>query len=205
MRIGVFGGSFNPVHYGHLLLAETCRVQARLDEIWFVPAATPPHKQDLALAPDQDRVAMLQLAMGGHTPFRVSEIELQRGGLSYTVDTLGEIAKGRPDADLFFLMGADSLADWHSWRAPDEICRLATPLVVHRAGSPRPSLDAFEPFADKERLAAIAAHQVEMPIIELSSSAIRDAVQRGESIRFQTPRAVEKYIETNRLYQLPEP
>ena len=111
MRIGIFGGSFNPIHFGHLLLAETCREQCRLDEVWFVPAARPPHKQDLPLAPDADRVAMLQLAVGGHKPFRVSEIELQREGVSYTVDTLREIAEQQPDAELFFLMGADSLAE----------------------------------------------------------------------------------------------
>lgn len=201
MRIGIFGGSFNPVHFGHLLLAEACREQCRLDEIWFVPAATPPHKQDLELADDGDRVAMLQLAIGGHSPFHVSEIELERGGLSYTVDTLGEIERQNPDAELFFLMGADSLADWSHWRKPDEICRLATPLVVRRVGSPAPSLAAFEPFADPAKLSEIAKHQVEMPTIELSSSAIRDAVRRGGSVRFQVPRAVEKYIEAQKLYQ----
>lgn len=201
MRLGVFGGSFNPIHFGHLLLAEACRVQARLDEVWFVPAATPPHKQDHQRAPDADRLAMLRLAIGGHTPFQVSEIELSRGGVSYTVDTLREIHQRQPDAELFFLMGADSLADWSSWRSPDEICRLATPLVVRRAGSPEPALSAFEPFADQQQQERIAAHQVEMPIIELSSSAIRAAAAEGASFRFQTTRAVEKYIETQGLYR----
>ncbi len=201
MRLGVFGGSFNPVHYGHLLLAESCREQCALDEVWFVPAARPPHKQGESLASGQERIEMLDLAIGGHEPFVVSRIEIDRDGLSYTVDTLRDISVQRSDAELFFLMGADSLADWPSWRAPDEICRLATPVVVRRTGSPSPSLDAFRPFADSIQIEKIAANQVQSPLIELSSSAIRQSVSDGLSVRYQVPRAVEKYIESSGLYQ----
>ncbi len=201
MRLGVFGGSFNPVHYGHLLLAELCREQCSLDEVWFVPAARPPHKQGEPLANGLERVAMLELAIGGHVPFVVSHLEIERDGLSYSVDTLRDIARLRSDAELFFLMGADSLADWQHWRAPDEICRLATPVVVRRVGSPPPSLDAFRPFADADQLRRIAENQVQAPLIELSSSDIRQRVGAGLSIRFQTPRAVEKFIQTNGLFQ----
>lgn len=200
MRLGIFGGSFNPVHYGHLLLAETCREQARLDQVWFMPASIPPHKQETDLADNRHRIAMLELAIAGYPPFQISQLELERGGVSYTVDTLRRVKESREDAELFFLMGADSLAEFGSWRMPEEICRLATPLVVRRAGSPPPALDALEPFADEETLRSIEQHEVSMPVIELSSTHIRRASSQGKSIRFQTPRAVERYIQTNGLY-----
>ena len=119
MRLGIFGGSFDPVHYGHLLLAESCREQCRLDEVWFVPAAAPPHKRSRELTAGQHRIEMLRLAVGGHAAFQVSTLEIERGGLSYTVDTLAEIQQHQPAAELFLLMGADSLVDLPSWREPD--------------------------------------------------------------------------------------
>src|SRR5688500_16461341 len=105
MRLGVFGGSFDPVHYGHLLLAETCREQAKLDQIWFIPAAVPPHKQDREMTPAKLRVEMLQLAVGGTDYFRVNTLEIDRGGVSYTVDTLAEIKQQLDNVELFLLMG----------------------------------------------------------------------------------------------------
>ena len=118
MRLGVFGGSFDPVHYGHLLLAETCREQANLDEVWFIPAATPPHKQDREITPAKLRLEMLQLAVGGTDYFGVTTIEIDRGGVSYTVDTLAELRRLHADAELFLLMGADSLSEFPTWRDP---------------------------------------------------------------------------------------
>src|SRR5262249_53628533 len=106
MRLGLFGGSFDPVHYGHLLLAECCRVQCRLDAVWFAPAAIPPHKQDQTLAPAVDRIEMLKLAIGGHEPFQVYTGEIDRGGLSYTVDTLKRLHAEDSSRELFLLMGA---------------------------------------------------------------------------------------------------
>ena len=134
MRIGVFGGSFDPVHLGHLLLAECCWRQAALDRVLFVPAAQQPHKPQAPRGGDADRVAMLRLAIAGRPEFDVSTIEIDRGGVSYTVDTLRALRAAEPDAELFFLMGADSLADLPQWREPAAICELATPLVVRRAG-----------------------------------------------------------------------
>ena len=204
MRLGIFGGSFDPVHYGHLLLAESCREQCRLDEVWFVPAAAPPHKRSRELTAAQHRIEMLRLAVGGHAALQVSSLEIDRGGLSYTVDTLIEIQQHYPGAELFLLMGADSLVDLPSWRQPDTICRMSVPVAVRRAGSPVPSLDALASLVDRERMSLIRQHQVEMPLVGFSSSEIRQRVNEGLSIRFQTPRAVEKYIETQRLYHRPE-
>jgi len=201
MRIGIFGGSFDPVHYGHLLLAESARECCQLDEVWFVPAANPPHKQGNEIARADHRVAMLQLAIGGNEALRVSCIELERGGISYTVQTLRDISNQRPEDELFFLMGADSLADLPGWREPAEICQLATPIVVRRAGSPEPSFAVLQDLVGEDRVTAIAAAQFEMPVVELSSTDLRVRAAEGRSLRYRTPRAVEAYIAEQHLYR----
>jgi nicotinate-nucleotide adenylyltransferase len=201
MRLGIFGGSFDPVHFGHLLLAESCREQARLDEVWFVPAGQPPHKRANRLSEARHRIEMLRLAIGGHEPFRVSTCEVDRGGLSYTVDTLSQIAAEATGSELFLLLGADSLADLPRWREPERICALATPLAVRRPGSPAPDYDGLARLVSADRLESFRRQQVDMPRIEISGSDLRRRVAAGLSIRFQTPRAVEKYIETAGLYR----
>ena len=118
MRLGIFGGTFDPVHYGHLLLAELCREACRLDQVWFVPAATPPHKSPRAITPAGQRLEMLELAVGGNECFAVSRLEVDRGGVSYTVDTLAELKAADPQRELFFLLGGDSLKDLPHWREP---------------------------------------------------------------------------------------
>jgi nicotinate-nucleotide adenylyltransferase len=200
-KLGIFGGSFDPIHYGHLLLAETCREQCRLDRVLIVPAAVPPHKQLQAMTSARDRMEMVRLAIGGHEHMAVSTIEFDRGGVSYTVDTLAALAEQQPGNSLFFLMGADSLTDLPTWREPQRLCELAVPLVVRRAGSPEPDFSAIRHLVTPERIEEIREHQVEMPIIELSSTDIRQRVASGRSIRYRTPRAVEKFIETHGLYR----
>ena len=201
MRVGVFGGTFDPVHYGHLLLAETCREQCRLDRVLFLPASIPPHKQTWRLTPAERRVEMLRLAIGGHEAFLVSELEIQRGGVTYTVDTLTALQEQQPQDELFFLMGADSLHDLPTWREAARICSLAVPVVVRRRGTPEPDFGVLADLVSADRLQLIRRHQVQMPLVEFSSTAIRQAVAAGRSIRYQTPRAVEKYIETQGLYR----
>lgn len=128
-------------------------------------------------------------------------MELERGGLSYTVETLEACQRQYPSSELFFLMGADSLAEFPTWREPSRICELAVPVVVRRAGAVEPDWRHLIPFTSAERLGQIQQAQVTMPVIELSSTDIRERVATGRSIRFRTPRAVEKYIETQRLYR----
>jgi nicotinate-nucleotide adenylyltransferase len=205
MKIGILGGSFDPVHYGHLLLAESCRDQCQLDEVRFLPAAAPPHKLKQALSSPNHRVAMCQLAIAGHPAFRVSTQEVDRGGVSYTVQTLRDLHRSEPESEFFLLMGADSLRDLPDWRETEEVCRLAVPVVVRRRGSPEPDLSLLAHSVSAERLELIRRYQVEMPIVEFSSTAIREAVSQARTIRYQTPRAVEKYIVTSGLYQRPEP
>ena len=201
MRLGIFGGSFDPVHYGHLLLAESCREQCQLDEVWFLPAAAPPHKLGAVLAPAKARVEMLEVATSGNEAFRVSSLEIDRGGVSYTVETLRAIAAQRPQAELFLLMGADSLRDLPTWREPAEILALAIPVVVRRAGSPEPDFAPLASLVPADTLEAIKASQVVMPLTEISSTDLRQRVSEGRSLRYRTPRAVEKYIEMQGLYR----
>jgi nicotinate-nucleotide adenylyltransferase len=201
MRLGLYGGSFDPVHYGHLLLAEAARETLQLDEVWLMPAAVPPHKQTRELAPAKHRLAMLELALAGHEQIKSSRLEMERGGISYTVDTLTAIHDQQPNATLFLLMGADSLHDLPTWRDPGRICELATIAVVRRGGSPEPNFSALRPIVSEERLKTIREAQVQMPLIELSSTDLRHRAATSQSLRFRTPRAVEKYIETHELYR----
>lgn len=205
MRLGLYGGTFDPIHMGHLLVAETCREAARLDQVWFIPAATSPHKATRETTSGNQRVAMLQLAIGGHPSFHVCELELDRGGLSYTVETLELIHTQHPNDELFFLMGGDSLIDLPLWKAPQRICELATPLVVARPDAPEPDFEPLTKFVDPNRLKNIREQQVTMPQIDLSSTEIRSRVTHGKSIRYRLPRAVEKYIAAEKLYQAPQP
>ena len=143
MRLGIFGGSFDPVHFGHLLLAESCREQCALDQVWFLPTAVPPHKRDKQLTPTEARIEMLQLAIAGNVAFSVSSYEADRGGVNYTVDTLAHFREQDPDGELFFLLGADMLHDLPNWYQAQKVCQLATPIVVSRPGSgqtPCPSI-----------------------------------------------------------------
>lgn len=201
MRLGIYGGSFNPVHYGHLLLAECAREQLVLDQVWLIPAATPPHKQGRELAPAKARLEMLEIALAGNDAIRPSALEIERGGVSYTVETLATIRHVQPDAKLFLLMGADSLHDLPTWREPKRICELASLAVVRRGGSPEPDFNVLAPIVAADQLAEIRTCQVQMPLIELSSTDLRQRAATGASLRFRTPRAVEKYIETNGLYR----
>jgi nicotinate-nucleotide adenylyltransferase len=201
MRLGLYGGSFDPVHYGHLLLAECCRETLALDAVWLIPAATAPHKQGQQPAAAKHRLQMIELALAGHEQILASSIEIDRGGVSYTVETLAQVHTLHPQATLFLLMGADSLRDLPTWREPCRICALSLPSVVRRGGAAEPDFSILAPLVSAERLAMIRSAQVRMPLIDLSSTEIRERAAAGESLRFRTPRAVEKYIETHGLYR----
>lgn len=200
MRLGIFGGTFDPVHYGHLLLAECCREQATLDEVWFVPAAIAPHKSDRPPTPAASRVEMLELAIGGNEYFSLCLLEVERKGVTFTIDTLNEIRQAQPDAEMFFLMGADSLADLPTWRDPQGICQLATPLVVRRPGSDEPDFRCLEDLVPAARLAEFKKSTVEMPMMGISSTEIRHLVSQGKSIRYRTTPSVATYMKHSGLY-----
>jgi len=144
---------------------------------------------------------MLRLATAGHEAFAVSELEIQRGGVTYTVDTLTALREQRPHDEFFFLMGADSLCDLPAWRQAAKVCELSVPVVVRRRDTPEPDFETLEGLVSAARLQEIRRHQVQMPLVEFSSTAIRQAVAEGRTIRYQTPRAVEKYLQTQGLYR----
>src|SRR5579859_6689482 len=138
MRVGVFGGTFDPIHIGHLALAEQCREQCQLDEVWFVPAAQPPHKNASRISPANVRRDMVEFAIAGNAAFRVSTVELDREGPSFTVTTLEQLQS--ESRELFLLVGADSLKDLAHWRQPARILELATVVAVNRGDQPLPEI-----------------------------------------------------------------
>ncbi|MDH7488977.1 MAG: nicotinate-nucleotide adenylyltransferase [Anaerolineae bacterium] len=197
MRLGVFGGTFDPVHYGHLVAAEEVRYRLRLDKVLFVPAGMPPHKLDHDITPTRHRVAMLELAIASNPGFALSRVDIDRHGPCYTVDTLALLHEEYgPGAELFFLMGMDSLADILTWKDPERLIRLARIVVVGRPGfqADVDELDKVLPGA-AERICI-----VDTPLMEVSSSDIRQRVREGAPIRYQVPEAVEAYIRAHRLY-----
>ena len=204
MRVGIFGGTFDPVHVGHLVMAEQCREQARLDQVWFLPSAHPPHKSDAAVSPFDRRAEMLRLALAGQTAFRVETIEKDRPGPSYTADTLDELQVRHPDAELFLILGADSVVDLPKWYEPQRIVARAGLLAVRRPGwqvLPAEELAAKLGLADA---VGVRLQVIESPLIDISSRDLRRRVAAGRSIRFMVPRAVEVYVHEKKLYRPPE-
>lgn len=200
MRIGVFGGSFDPIHLGHLILAENCRQQANLDRVLFMPCAMSPHKLNGAHGTDRQRIEMLDLAIGGHRSFVRSDMEIKRGGVSFTVETLRELSEAQRDSEFFFLMGADSLDSFSSWRDPEEILKLAKPIVVGRPGSGKIDLSVLKKLSSAEYVESLRELAVESPLIDISSSNIRQRVADDSTIRFLVPRSIEQYIVTQKMY-----
>ena len=190
-RIGIFGGTFDPPHVGHLALAECARERLRLDEVRFVPAGRPPHKSGGRITSAAERVAMARLAVRGNAAFTVSTHETRRQGPSFTIETLRHVAAGALRTRLFLLIGADSLDDFASWREPEAILRLATLVVAGRPGVPR---------AGRRRPRRGPVH-LDNPEIAVSSSLVRARVRAGRSVRYLVPDAVSAYIARHGLYR----
>ena len=200
MKLGIFGGTFDPVHYGHLILAETARETCRLEEVRFLPAYSPPHKRTQEITTGKQRVEMLEFATAGFPEFVVDQRELKREGTSYTVETLAELKEQFPEAELHFLMGADSLIDLPNWREPQRIAQLAKIVAVNRENSSRDDLhQVVSNLPDSIQRSVII---LEMPNIAISASDLRLRISKNRSIRFLTPRPVERYILEHRLYRI---
>jgi nicotinate-nucleotide adenylyltransferase len=201
MRIGVFGGTFDPVHLGHLILAEQCREQAALDEVLFIPAYQPPHKPNQHVMPFHHRVEMLALAVAGNPAFRIDEIEKRQGGLSYTVRTLTELRGARPGDELYFIIGSDCLPQLSTWREPVRILELANLLVAARPGAELWSAEQLRASLGMAPEQPLHLQVVEVPLIDTSSTDLRRRAAAGRTVRYLVPRAVECYIATHHLYQ----
>lgn len=188
VRIGVFGGTFDPPHVGHLILAADAIESLRLDRLIFVPAATQPFKAEApAMAPGPDRLEMLRLAIADDSRYAVADTEIRRKGLSYTVDTLEEIARSNAGSELFLLLGEDTLAGFDGWKRPDRIRELATLAVMQRAG------------ADEVR--ARGAIAISTRRVDVSSTEIRERLATGKSIRGFVAEPVERFIAARGLYR----
>jgi len=198
MRLGVLGGTFDPPHVGHLLLAEEARLALGLDQVLFTPAGAPWRKAGQELSPREDRLAMVRLAVADNPHFAVSTLEVEREGPSYTAETLIALHEQLPDdSEIFFLLGQDSLADLPNWRQPQRIISLARLAVAARTAWQPAEADALE-----KEVPGISQRLVwlDMSRIDISSTAVRDRVQRGLSIRCWVPPAVEEYIRQHGLY-----
>jgi nicotinate-nucleotide adenylyltransferase len=196
VRLGVLGGTFDPPHYGHLVLAENSRVQLGLERVFFVLAGQPPHKLRCPVASSRHRLAMVEAAVAGNPSFAVSRIDLGRPGPHYTVDMLALLGQEYPAAELFFLMGGDSLAHFITWRDPAGIARRARLAVMQRPGH-APDVETLEGVVPgiAERLAWL-----DVPRLDIASSDLRRRVREGLPLRYLVPPAVETYICEQRLY-----
>jgi nicotinate-nucleotide adenylyltransferase len=201
MRIGIFGGTFDPVHYGHLIVAEQAREQADLDQLWFVPSARPPHKVDQPITPFDRRAEMLSLALAGQEDkLRVETIERDRPGLSYTADTLDLLNEQYPGTDWFLLLGADSVHDLPTWHDPLRVVDRATILVAGRQGHPHWSAADLAKKLSTEP-ARVRLQVIDVPLIDIASRDLRRRAAEGRSLLFQVPHAVRVYISEKKLYR----
>jgi nicotinate-nucleotide adenylyltransferase len=191
VRIGLLGGTFDPPHYGHLILATYVREQLKLDRVSFIPAGDPWRKAGRDISPAPIRLAMVRLAVADNAAFEVDDREVEREGPSYTLDTLREVRRDlEPGDELYFIVGEDALADLPHWHEPAAIAAEARIAVVPREGVALPDL----PFG------ADRIDRLQMPYIGISATELRERRRRGLSLRYQTPPQVEAFIHENRLY-----
>ncbi|GAB5534138.1 MAG: nicotinate (nicotinamide) nucleotide adenylyltransferase [Rubricoccaceae bacterium] len=194
MPLALFGGSFNPPHIGHLAVAEACADAAGLDRVLWMPAATAPHKQDdPTLASADARLAMVRLAIEGNPRFDVSDLEITRGGVSYTLETVRQLADMHPGDELALILGGDSLNYFPSWRNPRAILELARLIVYRRPGSE---------LADAPDWVLERTTVVEGIPLHLSSTRIRQRIANGQTVRYLIPDAVRQLVEETGLYRL---
>ena len=190
--LGIFGGTFDPPHHGHLIVASHVREALNLDRIMFVPAAVPPHKRERQISRGDMRLAMVEAAVQGDPYCVASSIELNRGGVSYTVDTIRTLRKEMPSTQLTVLIGMDNLLDFENWKEPEAILREASVVVMTRPGY-APGLDDLSVLRQM--------HLCEVPHIDIAGKEIRRRVSEGMSIRYLVPEAVERYIREHGLYR----
>jgi nicotinate-nucleotide adenylyltransferase len=215
-KLGIFGGTFNPVHFGHLAAAEEIRDRLKLDQVLFVPSSLPPHKHEEQIPPAVQRLEMVRLAVAGNGRFRVSDIEVRRGGTSYTVDTIEGLHQAHPGAELYFITGLDSFLEIRTWRDWERLLSLCCFVVLSRPGYRFVDLRSVEFMKEAEKeLQALDAGTTDrarvqagpysvclerIPFYDISSTDIRARVAQGRSIKYHLPDAVETYIIDNKLY-----
>jgi len=201
MNTGIFGGTFNPIHNGHLIIAETILVEKNLDEIIFVPSAKPPHKNNTSIIAPNLRLEMLKLATIDDDRFKISDIEILRDGYSYTIDTMEFLSKKYPYKNLFFIIGADNIPNISNWKRPDDLIKIFSLIIAQR-----PDFDSVEKLIDETPLPKSLKNKlkksiVSTPLIDISSTLIRDRRFNGKSIDKLVPKKVNAFIMDNGLYK----
>jgi nicotinate-nucleotide adenylyltransferase len=195
MRLGILGGTFDPIHVGHLAAAHAAMDCAHLDRVIFIPSALPPHRA-AATAPAEDRLAMTSLAIQGEPGFEVSDGEVTRGGTSYTADTLDELHRRHPSDELFLILGWDAARLFRTWHEPDRVSKLASVVIVDRPGVGHVTTSELAGLGlDPARV--VTCH---VPTPDVSASALRRAIAAGRPVTGQLPPDVERYIAEHRLY-----
>jgi nicotinate-nucleotide adenylyltransferase len=201
MRVAIYGGSFDPVHYGHLWMAELSREALGLDEVLFIPAATSPLKPHGPVASNEQRLAMLRLGLSGNASMKIDTREIDRGGTSYTIDTIWELKQERPQDEFFMLVGTDAFNSLDQWKSPQELLTLITPIVLSRGGDAEANWDLAESLVGAQRTEEIRRATVKIPVIEVSSGELRARVRDGRTIRYRLPHPVEAFIQAEGLYR----
>lgn len=199
-KIGIMGGTFDPIHVGHLVLAETAYEQYGLDQVWFMPSGNPPHKRNrVGRATDEQRVAMVQRAIAGNDHFALSMEDMQPEGYSYTYLLLERLQAKNPDAEFYFIIGGDSLFDFDTWREPAKICQRAKLLVAGR--------NQVSKLQVEEQMQALAQRYggefllLDVPNLDISSNMLRQRTMEQKSIRYYVPDSVGSYISEQHLYR----
>lgn len=203
MRLGVMGGTFDPIHHGHLVTAEEARCQFELDSVVFIPSARPPHKTGVKSSSAGDRLRMVEFAIAGNRSLSVSSLEIEREGLSYTVDTLRELrgVYGQ-DADIYFITGADAILEILTWKDPEAILAECTFIAATRPGYPLKRLEEFLPERNSRGEPAMSSVRVmEIPALAISSTDIRERAGGGRPFRYMVPEPVWEYVQEKGLYR----
>ncbi|SCP94992.1 nicotinate-nucleotide adenylyltransferase [Anaerobium acetethylicum] len=198
-RIGIMGGTFNPIHIGHLILAENAYEQFNLDRVLIMPSGKPPHKENLESASTEHRVKMAELAIGSNNHFELSLIEVESSGYTYTYETLAKLKEKNPDTEYYFIMGEDSLFDFEKWKEPAKICDKTILVVACRDVYTQADLDEQIGYIRKKYGCRI--YKLDTPNIDISSSVIRKRVSKKQTIKYYVPEDVERYIYNRKLYQ----
>ena len=194
MRVGIMGGTFDPVHLGHLIAAECAREGADLDEVWFMPCNAPPHKKDAPGATSRQRWDMVCLAVRDHPAFRPVDLEIRRGGVSYSYDTVQMLKERHPDVHFSYIIGADMVQYLPHWHRIDELAQLISFIGLKRPGTDIRWGELAETIRSRITM-------VDMPLLDISSTAIRERRRSGKSVRFLVPEEVRKYMEVAGLYE----
>lgn len=192
MKVGIMGGTFDPLHMGHMIAAEAARDTYDLEEVWFMPSHIPPHKHEAGVS-GADRLAMVQEAVQNHEAFRTLDWEVVRGGVSYTYETIRRLQEEYPHVDLYFIIGADMVQYLPKWEKIDELVQRLTFIGVNRPGT-KLNIDALPGFIAEKVLLA------DMPQVDISSTMLRERAAAGKSIRYMVPEAVFEYVQRSGLY-----